>query len=465
MADESKVDLSVLRKLLSETLKVTADLDAFISDHYPDIYRRFTDGMDNTQKITLLMRLGNIDEILIRLREQDPQVDQRFAKIVKARSASHEALTKLSLAADAASSLPPAPSAGNGAGALGIRAAAIVPATAGQASAPMVAARRRARPAIVAIGLVVASLTAGAAYLARSRWEMPTNEEMGKAGSASCNLGPWLKCMFSTEVSLLLGDSSVGFSNKIDGSCSGFLKSITEQPGCHQFFDKLYKYAHRMNLETQVNLYSICYAENNWLACILLGNSAFATNQQQPNQESCKAYQKACELGQKEQPQKLIACAPLYVRERTYAGCMIILGKNTDGKHNDRKSAERVDYLNKLCELKVATACRELGNLNNYRNDLPAAFRKFHECCGYKKQKATDCAGDDLLRPECDQGAADCCFSAGKILKHRGVSLSDQPTPTSTQYLKWAAELGQKNAIDELGNPEQNKNCSDLPNK
>lgn len=45
----------LLRELLDSCLPLDSDLDAFCSDHLPLSYRRFTSGLDRTQKITLLL--------------------------------------------------------------------------------------------------------------------------------------------------------------------------------------------------------------------------------------------------------------------------------------------------------------------------------------------------------------------------------------------------------------------------
>ncbi|WP_437817431.1 CHAT domain-containing protein [Sorangium sp. So ce1078] len=46
---------SQLRALVGEALRSDADLDAFCSDHFPDVYRRFSDGMQRVRKVTLLL--------------------------------------------------------------------------------------------------------------------------------------------------------------------------------------------------------------------------------------------------------------------------------------------------------------------------------------------------------------------------------------------------------------------------
>ena len=59
---------AALRKLLNEILRTPADLDAFCIDHFPSVYRRFAGGMDRTERVSLLLTVGDSDEIVARLR-------------------------------------------------------------------------------------------------------------------------------------------------------------------------------------------------------------------------------------------------------------------------------------------------------------------------------------------------------------------------------------------------------------
>ena len=59
---------AALRKLLNEILRTPADLDAFCVDHFPSVYRRFAGGMDRTERVSLLLTVGDSDEILAWLR-------------------------------------------------------------------------------------------------------------------------------------------------------------------------------------------------------------------------------------------------------------------------------------------------------------------------------------------------------------------------------------------------------------
>jgi hypothetical protein len=63
---------SAVRALLSTVLRTDSDLSAFCLDYFPEVYRRFSSGMDTVQKHTLLLQLVAHSEVLERLRESDP---------------------------------------------------------------------------------------------------------------------------------------------------------------------------------------------------------------------------------------------------------------------------------------------------------------------------------------------------------------------------------------------------------
>jgi hypothetical protein len=62
-----------LRRFLLAVLPSDADLDAFVSDHFTEVYRRFSAGMDRLQKYTLLLDHKPRHIILAALREHDGQ--------------------------------------------------------------------------------------------------------------------------------------------------------------------------------------------------------------------------------------------------------------------------------------------------------------------------------------------------------------------------------------------------------
>ncbi|WP_437817435.1 hypothetical protein [Sorangium sp. So ce1078] len=58
-----------LRKVIAAVLKGDADLDAFCHDHHADAYRRFSDGMERSRKVTLLLQHAPRAAILASLYE------------------------------------------------------------------------------------------------------------------------------------------------------------------------------------------------------------------------------------------------------------------------------------------------------------------------------------------------------------------------------------------------------------
>lgn len=64
----SEVSRATLRRLLGLSLRTATDLDAFILDYFPSVYRRFSSGMDRTQRENLLLTLAEPHEIVSALR-------------------------------------------------------------------------------------------------------------------------------------------------------------------------------------------------------------------------------------------------------------------------------------------------------------------------------------------------------------------------------------------------------------
>lgn len=56
-------DRASLRRLLNDRLRLDADFDAFVLDSFPEIHRRYSGGMDRTQKANLLLTLKEVSEI------------------------------------------------------------------------------------------------------------------------------------------------------------------------------------------------------------------------------------------------------------------------------------------------------------------------------------------------------------------------------------------------------------------
>jgi hypothetical protein len=72
-----KIPQPQLRALIHEILPSDADLDAFCSDHFPDVYRRFSDGMQRVRKVTILLDHADHERLTDVLRQQ--QVDRGAA--------------------------------------------------------------------------------------------------------------------------------------------------------------------------------------------------------------------------------------------------------------------------------------------------------------------------------------------------------------------------------------------------
>jgi hypothetical protein len=71
-SDLERLHRPALRSLLSEALRSDSDLDAFCSDYFPGVYKRFTRGMDRTEKLTTLLDHADPAEILEALRKGHP---------------------------------------------------------------------------------------------------------------------------------------------------------------------------------------------------------------------------------------------------------------------------------------------------------------------------------------------------------------------------------------------------------
>lgn len=92
------INRRLLRKRIDLILRSDADLDAFCIDHYFDIHSRFSDSMDRTKKVNLLLQLvpnlDQLDKLLISLEEksqqsvtiQDPEIHAPRGRLPSYRS-------------------------------------------------------------------------------------------------------------------------------------------------------------------------------------------------------------------------------------------------------------------------------------------------------------------------------------------------------------------------------------------
>ena len=76
-----------LRKLLGAVLKTSTDLDAFCIDHFPEVSRRFSSGMERPAKEGILLETVEPEEILSALKLHDS------AKLEKTPPPAHVHLT------------------------------------------------------------------------------------------------------------------------------------------------------------------------------------------------------------------------------------------------------------------------------------------------------------------------------------------------------------------------------------
>jgi hypothetical protein len=62
-----------LRKFVYAMLKTDSDLEAFCTDYFPEIYRRFSVTMEGTHKVTLLLRYSDPDYLIDALARSNPE--------------------------------------------------------------------------------------------------------------------------------------------------------------------------------------------------------------------------------------------------------------------------------------------------------------------------------------------------------------------------------------------------------
>lgn len=72
-----------LRKLLQHVLRADSDLDAFCLDSFSEVSKRFSLGMDRTQKLNILLNHEDKLEILEALCDYDPKRTERWQEKIK----------------------------------------------------------------------------------------------------------------------------------------------------------------------------------------------------------------------------------------------------------------------------------------------------------------------------------------------------------------------------------------------
>lgn len=69
---------SAARRLLARALPTTPEFEAFCVDYFPEVFRRFTEGMDRTTKVNLLLMQVPLVELINRLQAEFPEAAQSF---------------------------------------------------------------------------------------------------------------------------------------------------------------------------------------------------------------------------------------------------------------------------------------------------------------------------------------------------------------------------------------------------
>ena len=83
---------SAVRRLLGKTLPTKPELDAFCVDYFPEVSRRFTDEMDRTTKVNLLLMQVPLVELVNRLLAEFPIAAQIMAQSMEDSATSLEPL-------------------------------------------------------------------------------------------------------------------------------------------------------------------------------------------------------------------------------------------------------------------------------------------------------------------------------------------------------------------------------------
>lgn len=74
----------LLRKLLDRVLRTDVDVEAFLLDYFPEVFRRLGHKMERTQKLNLLFSHATSADILCKLRETEPTTVEAFLQAAPA---------------------------------------------------------------------------------------------------------------------------------------------------------------------------------------------------------------------------------------------------------------------------------------------------------------------------------------------------------------------------------------------
>lgn len=84
----AQLDRATARKFLDAILLSAADLDAFMLDFFPEVYRRLSSGMERVQRVNLLLTYHQPEEILEALQAlDDPRVKKLLTEHLREQQA------------------------------------------------------------------------------------------------------------------------------------------------------------------------------------------------------------------------------------------------------------------------------------------------------------------------------------------------------------------------------------------
>jgi hypothetical protein len=75
----SAIEPAAVRRLIHAALRSDSDLDAFLIDHFRSVEQCLSTGMDRVQKVNLLLKHCELEEIISMLRTWYPDAYQRDA--------------------------------------------------------------------------------------------------------------------------------------------------------------------------------------------------------------------------------------------------------------------------------------------------------------------------------------------------------------------------------------------------
>lgn len=87
-----------VRNLVNQSLRTDSDLNAFIIDHFPELWPRFSNAMDRTAKVNLLFELAKAENVYQKLQMQNHQLEkEKTGEIVIKEDLSDRSIVRLNL--------------------------------------------------------------------------------------------------------------------------------------------------------------------------------------------------------------------------------------------------------------------------------------------------------------------------------------------------------------------------------